>query len=119
MLVNAAPQPERGASAMLALFQLPDQGACSIPSQGGPLAKGTSATGMFGCEGTEAGAARKQSNPDSAAVSCSWGPGAQAATGHLPQSLWDEPGQFALRAAFGFAIFLPSNAAISHQAQGS
>lgn len=29
MLVNTAPQPERGASAVMALFQLQDQGACS------------------------------------------------------------------------------------------
>ncbi|XP_074015836.1 tRNA (32-2'-O)-methyltransferase regulator THADA-like [Numenius arquata] len=30
MLVNTAPQPERGASAAMALFQLPHRGACSL-----------------------------------------------------------------------------------------
>lgn len=83
MLVNTAPQPERGASAVLALFQLPDRGACSITSQKWPLAQGRVGTDMFGCEGTEAGATQQQSKPDSAAVSRSWCPGAAAATGHL------------------------------------
>lgn len=69
MLVNTAPQPQHGASAMLALFQLSDRGAYSILSWGWPLAKGTLATGVFACEGTEAGATHQQSTPDSAAVS--------------------------------------------------
>lgn len=38
MLVNTAPQPQDGASAVLTLFQLPSRGACSILSWGQPLA---------------------------------------------------------------------------------
>ena len=87
MLVNTAPQPQDGASAVLTLFQLPSQGACFIQSQERPLAKGMSATGMFVCEGTEASATHQQSKPDSAAVSRSQGLGPPAATSHLPQSL--------------------------------
>jgi len=87
MLVNTAPQPEHGASAMLALFQLPDQGVCSIPSQGQPLAKGMVGTGVLGCKGPGASAAHQQCKPDSAAVSGVWVLGAPAATGHLLQSL--------------------------------
>lgn len=56
MLVNTAPQPERGASAVLAFLHLPNRGVHSVLSWGWPLAKGTAGTGMFGCEGTEAGA---------------------------------------------------------------
>lgn len=40
MLVNTAPQPQYGASAVLTLFQLSSQGACSILSWGQSLAKG-------------------------------------------------------------------------------
>lgn len=119
MLLNTAPQPERGASAALALFQLQHRGACSLRTQGQPLAEGTAGTGVFGCQGTADGTAQQWYKPDSAAVSCSRGLGAPVATGHLPQSLWDEPGQLALRAAFGFAIFLLPNAAISRQVGGS
>lgn len=84
MLVNTAPQPEHGASAVLALFQLPNQGTCSVPSWEWPLVKGMTGTGMFGWKGTEAGATHQQSKLDSAAMSCCWGAGAPAATGHLP-----------------------------------
>lgn len=84
MLVNTAPQPERGASAALALFQLPDRGACSIPTLGERLVKGTAGTGVFGYEGRETGATQQQCKLDSATMSCSWGLGAPGC--HQPPS---------------------------------
>lgn len=79
MLVNTAPQPQSGASAALALFQLTDQGVCSSLSWEPPH-QGGSRDRRAGQEGMEGTMPLTGSQSQTAAVSPSCGAGAPCAT---------------------------------------
>lgn len=82
MLAGTAPQPRRGASALLALCHLPHQGACPGPSWGRAW-QGQACAGVRG---------QRPALPTSSTVSSCQGLGAQAGTGCLPRALRDEAG---------------------------
>lgn len=112
MLVNTAPQPQSGAGAAQALFQLADQGVCSSLSWEPPHWVG-SRDRRAGREGMEGTVPLTGSQSQTAAVSPSCGAGALCATvtvgqGKPARAVWSWINSWVW-------VFLPVNTAVFNQ----